>query len=47
MERYKKQYPSAMQSLADDLEASLAHLQVPIAHRKFVRTTNLIERSFE
>ncbi len=47
IERYKKQYPSAMQSLTDDLEASLAHLQVPVAHRKFVRTTNLIERSFE
>jgi putative transposase len=47
IERYKKLYPSAMQSLEDDLEASLAHLQVPVAHRKFVRTTNLIERSFE
>lgn len=47
IERYKRQYPSAIKSLADDLEASLAHLQAPVAHRKFVRTTNLIERSFE
>jgi len=35
-----------MQCFAEDLEASLAHLRVPPAHRKFVRTTNLIERSF-
>jgi len=47
IERYRRQYPSAMQSLEDDLEASLAHIQVPVAHRKYVRTTNLIERSFE
>jgi len=47
IQRYQKQYPSAMKSLADDLEASLNHLEVPVAHRKFVRTTNLIERSFE
>lgn len=47
IQRYQKQYPSAMKSLADDLEASLNHLEIPVAHRKFVRTTNLIERSFE
>ena len=40
-------YPAAMRSFSDDLEASLAHLELPLAHRKFVRTTNLIERSFE
>ena len=34
-----------MRSRSEDLEASLAHLRVPLAHRKFVRTTNLIERS--
>lgn len=27
--------------------SALAHLQLRTAHRKFVRTTNLIERSFE
>ena len=43
---YKGKYPAAMRSLADDLDASLAHLMVPVANRKFVRTTNLIERSF-
>ena len=35
-----------MKSFADDLEASLAHLRLPVAHRKYARTTNLIERSF-
>jgi len=44
--RFEREYPAAMKSFADDLEASLAHLRVPMAHRKFVRTTNLIERSF-
>jgi len=47
IEMYERQYPAAMKSFADDLEASLGHLRVPTAHRKFVRTTNLIERAFE
>jgi putative transposase len=46
LERYSRLYPSAMASLSDDLEAKLNHLRVPIAHRRYVRTTNLIERSF-
>ncbi len=45
--RYERQFPSAVRSFTDDLPASLAHLRLPAAHRKFVRTTNLIERSFE
>jgi putative transposase len=45
--RYERQFPSAVRSFTDDLPASLAHLKLPAAHRKFVRTTNLIERSFE
>ena len=40
-------YPSATKSLLDDLEASLNHLRVTPAHRKYVRTTNLLERTFE
>jgi len=46
LERYSRLYPSAMASLSDDLEARLNHLRVPINHRRYVRTTNLIERSF-
>jgi transposase-like protein len=44
---FEREYPAAMKSFADDLQASLTHLRLPPAHRKFVRTTNLIERSFE
>ena len=45
--RFEGAYPSAMRALREDLEASLAHLKLPPVHRKHVRTTNLIERSFE
>lgn len=45
--RFGDAYPSAMRSFEEDLEASLAHLKLPAVHRKHVRTTNLIERSFE
>jgi putative transposase len=44
---FEREYPAAMKSFAEDLDASLMHLRVPPAHRKFVRTTNLIERGFE
>lgn len=44
--RFGRDYPSAMRSFEDDLEASLAHLKLPAVHRKHIRTTNLIERSF-
>jgi transposase-like protein len=46
LERFSPTYPAAMRSFADDLEASLQHLRLPAAHRRYVRTTNLIERSF-
>jgi putative transposase len=44
--RLEQAFPSAARSLADDHQASLAHLQVPPRHRVVVRTTNLIERCF-
>lgn len=47
LERYADRFPAAMACLADDLEASLAHLKVPARHRINVRTTNLLERTFE
>ena len=40
-------YPSLVMCLKDDLEASLNHLRLPVRHRKSLRTTNLVERSFE
>ena len=47
VEQFRASYPGAMRSLTEDLEASLAHLKLPPVQRKSVRTTNLIERSFE
>lgn len=44
---YERSYPSAMQCLREDLAASLAHLKLPVLHRQSIRTTNLVERSFE
>jgi putative transposase len=46
IERFGGAYPAAIKSFADDLEASLAHLKLPVRHRINVRTTNLLERSF-
>ena len=43
---YQGIYPSAIKSWQEDMEGSLAHLRLPAVHRKYVRTTNLIERSF-
>lgn len=46
IERFSETYPAAVSCLVEDLEASLAHLKVPVRHRINVRTTNLIEHSF-
>jgi putative transposase len=44
--RYQGDYPSATACFLDDFEACVAHLQMPIAHRRVTRTTNLLERLF-
>jgi putative transposase len=44
--RYERDYPRAVASFGDDLEASLTHLRFPISHRRSIRTTNSIERLF-
>jgi transposase-like protein len=44
--KYTDVYPSLVKSLLED-RAILGHLMVAVRHRKCVRTTNLIERSFE
>ena len=43
---YQAEFPSACRCLEDDLDASLNHLRVLRRHQPFVRTTNLLERSF-
>jgi putative transposase len=47
IEEYARRYPAMTACFSDDLEACLTHLSFPIGHRKFIRTTNLIERAFE
>ena len=42
IERFADHYPAAVACLAEDLEASLAHLRLPPRHRISARTTNLI-----
>ena len=43
---YEADYPSAVACFQDDFEACIAHLRLPIAHRRATRTTNLLERLF-
>lgn len=43
---YAREFPSAVACFEDDFEACIAHLRLPIAHRKAIRTTNLLERLF-
>ena len=38
--------PAAVAGLAQDLEALLVCFEVPVAHRKKIRTTNPLERAF-
>jgi putative transposase len=44
--RYERDYPSATSCFLDDFEACIGHLQLPIAHRRTTRTTNMLERLF-
>lgn len=46
VKRYERELPSATACLLDDFEACIAHLRLPIAHRRAIRTTNLLERLF-
>ncbi len=45
--RWQGIYPSAMASFLDDFEACIAYLRCPPDHHKYIRTTNLAERSIE
>lgn len=46
VQRFEKELPSATRCFLDDFEACIAHLRLPIAHRRAIRTTNLLERLF-
>ena len=41
-----RELPSAVACFEDDFEACIAHLKLPVAHRRVTRTTNLLERLF-
>ena len=43
---YEPALPSAVACFQDDFEAAIAHLRMPITHRRAIRTTNLFERLF-
>ena len=47
IEKYAQAYPSAIQCFNDDLPSCITHLKYPLGHRRYIRTTNLLERSFE
>lgn len=44
--RFRDRFPAALACFEDDFDACIAYLRFPIAHRKFIRTTNLLERLF-
>ena len=46
VKRYEKALPPAVACFLDDFEACIAHLRLPIAHRKAAQTANLLERLF-
>jgi putative transposase len=43
---YGRDMPSAVACFEDDFEACIAHLRLPVTHRRATRTTNLLERLF-
>ena len=43
---YANVLPSALACFEDDFETCIAHLRLPVTHRCFARTTNLLERLF-
>lgn len=43
---FEAELPSAVACFMDDFEACIAHLRLPVAHRRATRTTNLLERLF-
>lgn len=43
---FAAELPSAVACFQDDFEACIAHLRMPVTHRRAIRTTNLLERLF-
>jgi putative transposase len=47
VKKWQPIYPTAMASFLDDFDACIAYLRCPPTHAKYIRTTNLAERSIE
>jgi transposase-like protein len=43
---YQAELPNAVACFMEDFESCIAHLRLPIGHRRATRTTNLLERLF-
>jgi len=46
VKKYSDKLPATVKCFLDDLDQCLTHLEFPSSQRRFIRTTNLIERSF-
>jgi putative transposase len=46
MADYAESLPAAVKCFDHDFEACVAHLRLPVTHRRSTRATNLIERLF-
>jgi hypothetical protein len=44
IEDFEKELPSAMACFEDDFEACIAHLRMPVTHRRAIRTTDEIDK---
>lgn len=44
---YSSEYPSAIKCFQEDLDSCLNFMKFPVGHNRFIRTTNLLERTFE
>jgi putative transposase len=46
VKQWRSELPTAVACFEDDFDACIAHLQLPVSHRRVTRTTNLLERLF-
>lgn len=46
VDRFAREFPSAVACFEEDFEACIAQLHCPPGHRRVIRTTNLLERLF-
>lgn len=47
IDEHSSKYPSAIKCFQEDLDSCLNFMKFPVGHHRFIRTTNLLERTFE